>query len=991
MDEAIARIDNLERKSPNVRVTADTAGAETKLAAVAASEDKVAASNKKITDSSKPAVTGMGAIIAAAVALGPAIVPITLGAAGLAVGFGAMGAAGIAAMVGIKQEMAAGTPLGVSYTTMLGSLSGDLQTLGHTAAAGVLGPFQHEVATLQTQMPQLNNIIGEFSVITGKTAGNLVNGLISAFIAFEPLAREVGVYVLTLSQRFASLMTGPGVASFGSYIQSVFPQVMATVESVVGAVVRLVAAIAPMGMGSLGILKALTDAINLIPVNVLSVLAQVGGAAFIAFKSYGLLSVGVSAFGVALKFVGVSAESAAVGLGALNIAAGAVAVVIGIAMLAFSGSANAARDNQQAIDDYTTALIQANGAIDANVRSMTVKNLSDSGAIDDAKALGLSLSLVTDAALGSNTALAAVTTVAKPLADGFRLAEEGAGPATAAFMKNGQAAKDLLTALGANNTALKGGQQAFKDQAAAMATSSTTVDTAAAAAQRMSDAQQTITNAADAATQKMRNEQDAAGVLKQALDLLNGKAISAAQAQNSFDTSLVNMGTHTTATGKKIVFTTTSIQDMSSASVSLRGELLGQVTNMQNVIEANGGLSKSTVGSRAEYELMRQKIIDNAVAHGVNRAAVIAFIDTVLKTPTNHNTDFTDNTPSAVVRVKKLGTAADTAAANRRVRFDADVQPALDGISVVQARLNKMHDVTVHLAVQALFGQIGGTQTSTWGPLVHPASGGFITGPGTGTSDSIPAMISNGEYVVKASQTAKYLPLLNAINRGAQGYAAGGHVLGVAPNMGAFASSMNSGFGAGIKGINIGSIIGNTAGPGVGGSYGTNGGNQAIGLAMMLASGYGLNQWPSLKALWTQESGWNASAVNPSSGAWGIPQSLPASKMASAGADYLTNPATQIRWGLGYIGGRYGSPARAWAHEQAMNWYGNGTNNARPGWAVVGDKGPELMNMKGGETVVPNDTLGGGGRPVLSIENYNEAHRPPSMLAADLAFLLRTS
>ena len=63
------------------------------------------------------------------------------------------------------------------------------------------------------------------------------------------------------------------------------------------------------------------------------------------------------------------------------------------------------------------------------------------------------------------------------------------------------------------------------------------------------------------------------------------------------------------------------------------------------------------------------------------------------------------------------------------------------------------------------------------------------------------------------------------------------------------------------------------------------------------------------------------SATNPSSGAYGIPQSLPASKMASAGADWQTNPATQIAWGLGYIQGRYGSPCGAWAHSQAHNWY----------------------------------------------------------------------
>ncbi len=76
-----------------------------------------------------------------------------------------------------------------------------------------------------------------------------------------------------------------------------------------------------------------------------------------------------------------------------------------------------------------------------------------------------------------------------------------------------------------------------------------------------------------------------------------------------------------------------------------------------------------------------------------------------------------------------------------------------------------------------------------------------------------------------------------------------------------------------------------------------------------------------LVKLWNRESGWNPNAHNKSSGAHGIPQSLPASKMKSEGADYYTNGYTQIRWGLKYIKGRYGSPSAAWAHSQRKGWY----------------------------------------------------------------------
>ena len=84
--------------------------------------------------------------------------------------------------------------------------------------------------------------------------------------------------------------------------------------------------------------------------------------------------------------------------------------------------------------------------------------------------------------------------------------------------------------------------------------------------------------------------------------------------------------------------------------------------------------------------------------------------------------------------------------------------------------------------------------------------------------------------------------------------------------------------------------------------------------------GWGATQFACLKQLWNRESGWHWDAQNPS-GAYGIPQTLPGSKMAIAGADWATNPATQIKWGLGYIKEKHGTPCRAWAFEQANSSY----------------------------------------------------------------------
>ena len=135
---------------------------------------------------------------------------------------------------------------------------------------------------------------------------------------------------------------------------------------------------------------------------------------------------------------------------------------------------------------------------------------------------------------------------------------------------------------------------------------------------------------------------------------------------------------------------------------------------------------------------------------------------------------------------------------------------------------------------------------------------------------------------------------------------------------------------------------------------GSSGGAQALGRTMAAGYGWTGGQWGALRSLWQGESGWNPKALNRQSGAFGIPQALPASKMASAGADWRTDAATQIKWGLRYIHQRYGTPAAAYSAwlSRSPHWYAAGTPSAAPGWAVVGERGPELVQFRGGERVM---------------------------------------
>jgi hypothetical protein len=96
---------------------------------------------------------------------------------------------------------------------------------------------------------------------------------------------------------------------------------------------------------------------------------------------------------------------------------------------------------------------------------------------------------------------------------------------------------------------------------------------------------------------------------------------------------------------------------------------------------------------------------------------------------------------------------------------------------------------------------------------------------------------------------------------------------------------------------------------------------RVIAQALLAEYGWSGDQFGCLDSLWTRESNWRVTAENPSSGAYGIPQSLPGSKMATVASDWRINPVTQIRWGLGYIADRYGSPCGAWGHSQGHGWY----------------------------------------------------------------------
>lgn len=151
---------------------------------------------------------------------------------------------------------------------------------------------------------------------------------------------------------------------------------------------------------------------------------------------------------------------------------------------------------------------------------------------------------------------------------------------------------------------------------------------------------------------------------------------------------------------------------------------------------------------------------------------------------------------------------------------------------------------------------------------------------------------------------------------------------------------------------------------------------QAYAKQLLASRGWG-SQWASFNALEMSEAGWDITATNPSSGAYGLPQALPPGKMASAGSDWKTNGDTQLNWMMGYIADRYGSPDAAWAFHQKNNWYASGAWSIDQDQSAQVHKGEMILPAKQAETIRSAITnmmttgtersSGGGGLTISSI------------------------
>lgn len=726
--------------------------------------DKETGATTRSVQANRQNASVVGALIALSPAILAAAAPIGAAAVGLGAAFGVMGVSGVLALKGIKDAMKVGDQVGNAYAAGIVGLKEDLNTLAGTSATAMLGSFNVAVTNINSQMPSLTQMIHDGSAALGHMGDTALRGVLAGLSEMNPLIHAGEV---ELSKFVTWLFSFNGTSGFHDFIQYAIdnlPATMHLLENLVTVAGHILAAYAPLGPVMLTLLNGLTDALNGLPLPVLAGLVTtatlLGPALRVAFAP-GVAAL-ITSVAEAIGLTGVMANLAVPVVGIIT------ALIAGLGVAAAT-AAIGTDQNTQATRDYTQALKDDNDTLGEHVRLQAAKALSDAGAFDAARTLGVSQTALTDALMGVAGAQDTVNSAIKrgkefqnDWSQGVYDGNSGIYVATDAQNKMGKAIDTVTNTLNTQRDGIAKSKQSNEDIAAA--TESTTgkvtaqsielqnqanqFGTTAASLQRAKDAQDQAGASTADTTAKMQLQNDAAGLLKMTLDGLNGKAISAAQAQNAFDSSLANMGTHVDKTGKQITFTTTSINDMSSASVALRGQLNGQVQNLENVVAANGGLNESTGKAKAEMEKMRQQIIDNAVAHGVDKDAVTAYVDGLLKIPKS-------------IPPTKL---------------DVDNAEALRKVAALQSMLAGVNSKTIYIDAETSvngpdIGQVKGVAKNMFhadgGPISYLATGGFPGAP-KGT-DTVPTWLTPGEFVVKrASAESIGMGNLEYMNRTGQ-------------------------------------------------------------------------------------------------------------------------------------------------------------------------------------------------------------------------------
>ncbi|GAA1154962.1 phage tail tape measure protein [Nocardioides aquiterrae] len=455
-------------------------------------------------------------------------------------------------------------------------------------------------------------------------------------------------------------------------------------------------------------------------------LTNLGVSSERAEKSSRLLFRGLgTAAGLGLFALG--AENASTAVGALETALGGAltgfslggpwGAAIGGATGLLGGFATANRDAAANVDALTASLDQQTGALTENTRTTIANILEKEGSLKAARELGIGLDLITDATLGNAQAMAQLEQIHAAWVDSLHTGSQ----------ESKDAAYDQW---GAWQTLLKGMGEGTHDLEEARAGQSRLSE----ATDKTTGSTKTYGVAARQSAQASKQEAAAVADATKAMEEKRSATLAAFDAETSYRQALKDA----TEQGKK-------------SNAGIKGttdEALANRAALSQLAAAWNNQSAAVRNNEQRFKAARQAFIQTAQAMGVSEAAAKSLADRVLEIPKS-----------------------------RVIETDVKTSKALSAIDRLKLSLAqvKSKDVEVRVHYTAIGNKMAALAASGAIPTPGHATGGYITGPGTKTSDSIPALLSNGEYVVRASAVDQYgIELFNALN--AQKLAAGGIV-----------------------------------------------------------------------------------------------------------------------------------------------------------------------------------------------------------------------
>jgi hypothetical protein len=383
IEEAKAEARSLGRESPSVRVDVKGAtAAVTELKAVDAAGRRAGGPGG-----------GPSLLITAIAALGPALVPVGAAAVTAGAGLAGLGTVGVLAIAGIKREMQAGTPTGRAYSSMVGELKGDLHDLEATAAHGVLSGFQAGVVALRPLLPVVTADTQVLSGQLGAIASHVMPGLVSLFIAFNPLLSQLGGDLARGSEKFEQwAQSSTGVSKFVLYAQTELPKVEHVLGEVAGAVGHIVTGLGPLGGTVLTSIGVLSSVVSHMPVGVITATAfallRIGGLGLSVLKT---VAGNLDSVRFAALKMGAGGSGAAASLGLMG-GAGLIAggALFGLTTIMSEASAKQQR-LAQATQDYTQALRDSHGAINQSVSDQVLQQAVQDGTTKILAKAGISI------------------------------------------------------------------------------------------------------------------------------------------------------------------------------------------------------------------------------------------------------------------------------------------------------------------------------------------------------------------------------------------------------------------------------------------------------------------------------------------------------------------------------------------------------------------------------------------------------------------------